>query len=119
MRDNSNRPRRGLRYPLHLPVRFRAAGDFKWRLGTTEDVSRSGVMIRADAVPDADVPIDVLIELPQSAAGSGGCLRGRGRVVRLHRAQSSPEQGVFAVAVARYRLEPVPSGDISMECQTE
>jgi hypothetical protein len=99
-------PRRGQRYSLHLPVRFRTAGEAEWQLGTTENVSRSGVMIRAGAPPACDAPVDVLIALAPGS-DSSGCLLGHGRVVR--NVGPSPPSGepAFVVTVTRYRLEPM------------
>ena len=98
--EEFDRPRRGHRFTLQLPVRFRAAGDARWQLGTTENVSRSGVMIRAGSTPAAEAQVDVLIVLPRSGAEVSGCLLGHGRVVR------HGEAG-FAVTVPRYSLRPL------------
>jgi len=102
-----DRPRRGHRYNLHLPVRFRGDGEAQWHVGTTENVSRSGVMIRAGSAPAVDAPIDVLIVLPPSGSESSGCLLGNGRVVRNVGPSSSTGEAAFAVTVTRYRLEPL------------
>jgi hypothetical protein len=93
-------PRRGHRFTLNLPVRFRAEGEAGWRVGTTENVSRSGVMIRAGSAPAPDAQVDVLIVLPHSGAEVSGCLLGHGRVVR------HADAG-FAVSVPRYSLRPL------------
>jgi hypothetical protein len=93
-------PRRGHRFTMHLPVRFRSAGDAEWRVGTTENVSRSGVMIRAGSAPAPDAQVELLILLPPSGVEMRGCLLGHGRVVRS-------EEAGFAVTVARYRLKPL------------
>jgi hypothetical protein len=98
--EEFDRPRRGHRFTLQLPVRFRAAGDARWQLGTTENVSRSGVMIRAASAPAADAQVDVLIALPYSDSEVRGCLLGHGRVVRRGEAG-------FAVTVPRYTLRPL------------
>jgi hypothetical protein len=105
--EGSARPRRGQRFDLHLHVRFRAAGEAEWHEGTTENVSRSGAMIRAGSAPPTDVPVDVLIVLPRSGAQPSGCLVGHGRVVRNIGTDSSTGETAFAVTVGRYRLEPL------------
>jgi len=101
-----DRQRCAQRFGLRLPVWYRGAGDLDWHAGTTENISCSGVMIRAAgqrAVPGASVVF--VIPLPSSRSKSAGCLRGRCRVVR----NASPYRGrgeyAFAVVVTRYRLD--------------
>jgi len=74
-------------------------------------------MIRSSAVPLADDTVEVLILLPPFAAGSGGCLRGRAKVVRVIWSEASAGDALFAVTVPRYRLEPFPAGEIDSKCQ--
>jgi hypothetical protein len=100
-------PRRGHRFGLQLPVRFRTAGEAEWHVGTTENVSRSGVLIRAGAAPAPDAAVDVLITLPPSGGEPSGCLRGNGRVVRNVGPSPPSCEPAFVVTFTRYRLEPL------------
>jgi hypothetical protein len=102
--------RRGRRYSLHLPVRFRTTGETEWHVGTTENVSHSGVTIRASAAPPPSAPVDVEITLPSTGLDTNGCLLGHGRVVRISTPEVSATGPVFAVIVARFRLEPLRRG---------
>lgn len=98
--EGFDHPRRGQRFTLQLPVRFRADGDTDWCMGTTENVSRSGVMIRAGSAPATDARVSLLIVLPSIGSATIGCLLGHGRVVR------QADAG-FAVTVTRYSLKPL------------
>src|SRR5437773_172415 len=70
------------RFPLQLPVWYRAAGDTEWHGGVTENISACGVAIRAD---DWDLPtaaVTVVISLPGVAAETGACLVAQGHIMR-------------------------------------
>jgi hypothetical protein len=103
--ESSDALRHGRRYSLHLPVRFRRTGENAWHVGTTENVSHSGVTIRARSAPPPSSPIDVVIALPATGLNSNGCLLGHGRVVRMATADVAASGPVFAVTVSRFRLE--------------
>ena len=44
---------RAPRYTLQIPLRYRQAGDPSWREGRSENISRSGVLFRTDALRKA------------------------------------------------------------------
>lgn len=108
--EDSEALRHGRRYTLHLPVRFRAAGETAWHLGTTENVSHAGVTIRACAAPPPWSPVEIVITLPSTGLDSSGGLFGHGRVVRASTPDLSGHDPVFAVTVSRFRLEPLRRG---------
>lgn len=91
------------RYDLHLPVWYRARGERGWHTGTTESVSRSGVMIRARDAAHPSGVVRVVIELPNEDAPAAGCLTGIGRVVRVRDDEGS--DALFAIAVRHYRVQ--------------
>src|SRR5437763_14315297 len=74
---------RATRFPLHLSVRYRRVGDRQWRHGTTENISRSGVLFRAEECVEIDESVELRLELPVAMPGREcpevSC---RGRVVR-------------------------------------
>jgi hypothetical protein len=74
---------RASRFPLHLLVRYRRVGDRDWRQGKTENISRSGVLFRAEECVEIDQNVEFRLELPVAAPGREFpevfC---RGRVVR-------------------------------------
>src|ERR1700757_4746552 len=41
-------PARAQRFQLHLPLRYRRLGEAQWHIGTTENISRSGLLFQAD-----------------------------------------------------------------------
>ena len=97
--------KRPCRYDLHLPVWYRSRGERSWHTGTTESVSRSGVMIRTHERNDLNGLVRVVIVLPdENGSGTAGCLTGIGHVVRAQNAQRSDAPS-FAIAVKRYRVQ--------------
>jgi hypothetical protein len=82
-------------------VLYRAVGEDRWHEGITVNLSPSGALIAGDApIPCADL-IAVVIPLPSA----GGCLTGRGRIVRVPALAAHHERGAFAIAVPHYLLE--------------
>ena len=55
---------RAPRFALKLPVRYRFAGDPRWREGITENISYSGVLFRAEGLIDVNTPIELRVALP-------------------------------------------------------
>jgi hypothetical protein len=41
-------PFRATRFDLHLPLKYRLVGESGWREGTTENISRSGMLFQAE-----------------------------------------------------------------------
>ncbi len=55
---------RPARFALHLPVRYRSVGDSRWWEGATENISRSGVLFRAENSPKPGTPVEMRLNLP-------------------------------------------------------
>jgi hypothetical protein len=73
------RPRR---FPIRAAVHYRA-DDGAWRQGTTENISRNGLLLHAREPIDPDTPIDVVVDLPPAVAGGpAATMVCRGRVSR-------------------------------------
>jgi hypothetical protein len=99
---------RAPRFPLHMAVRFRRLGDPGWRKGQTENISRSGILIRSkDALPvQADVELRLALPPEKGGGVSPPEVFCRGRVVRTvspSRAQLAP---AAAVVIENYDFMP-------------
>ena len=94
------RPRR---FPLQLPVFYRAVGETEWHGGVTENISACGVAIRADEWDLPSTAVTVVISLPSVEAETPACLIARGRVTR-NLTPARMTAPVFAVQVKRYRF---------------
>ena len=73
---------RARRFPIRAAVRYRA-DDGRWRQGTTENISRNGLLLHAEEALNPDTPVDAVVDLPPAVAGGpAATLVCRGRVSR-------------------------------------
>lgn len=103
---------RAPRFPLHLPVWFRAGHNEGWRETQTENISASGVFVRwTDPLP-LDTTVEFRLTLPANdTSRAGGEIAGRGRVARVVETPVERCQSGFAIAIEQYNLHPqVTSG---------
>jgi hypothetical protein len=100
---------RAPRFRLDLTVRYRPVGDVEWRQAKTDNISSSGLLLRADE----DMPLDTRLEvrfplsLSESAVSVGGEVSCLGRVVRLVGPPDADLRG-FAVAIEEYAFQQLP-----------
>ncbi|MCU1381416.1 MAG: hypothetical protein JWL71_113 [Acidobacteria bacterium] len=100
------------RYPIRVDVRYRHAGDREWHCGRTENISRSGILIRARHLLAPHTPIEVLLSLPPELGGAADApVIGRGRVVRADAPDGDGAQATVAAIVAEYAATYVAGND--------
>ncbi len=96
---------RHARFEVRLAMSYRQRGDTDWRTSTTENISRSGVLFRADGPLDPQTPLELMLTLPGTVAGEPPSrLRCDGHVVRATTCSGGGPQSCLAAAVADYRL---------------
>lgn len=112
LRSRDREPRmRAPRFPLHLSVRYRRVGDHEWRRGETENISRSGVLIRSDDPLDVDATVELLVTLDVRSTGSDrGEVLCCGRVVRTVSPSDNYSCPGSAVAIDQFNILP-PDAD--------
>jgi PAS domain S-box-containing protein len=93
------------RFTVHLPMRYRIAGDDHWSSGTLENVSRSGLLFHADQALPARAQIEITLTLPVELAGRQApevlC---KAEVVRLAKAKERVSAPAFAARILDYSL---------------
>jgi hypothetical protein len=91
-------------------VRYRRIGDRQWRQGKTENISRSGVLFRAQECVEVDQSVELRLELPVATPGCEcpevSC---RGRVVRTVSPSDNEPWPGSAVMIEDYDFLPPPS----------
>ena len=109
-------PSRGIvrapRYRVTLPLLYRWRGESNWHSGTTENLSRSGILFRLQerltAVGDATsrpTVLDLSLQLPLNEGGLAlPAVECRGTVVRFRTPDASWLKPTVAVAVDGYRV---------------
>jgi len=95
---------RAARFNLRIPIRYRASGEEGWGEGTTENISRSGVLFRAKQLLVVGTAVDMAFALPVEISGEVQAeVTCHGRIVRLETAQANALPGL-AATILNYRF---------------
>ena len=102
-------PARAQRFALHLPLRYRRLGETDWHVGTTENISRSGMLFQADDVLQPNSVLEINLVLPAEIAGlSGTEVVCRGEVVRTVDRQGGGVSPALAARILQYHFQHGP-----------
>ena len=97
---------RAQRFNLHLPLKYRLVGEDDWRTGTTENISRSGMLFRAETLVATSVQLEINLVLPAEIAGlSAAEVICRGEVVRAVESKSSAVSPALAAKILQYHFQ--------------
>lgn len=100
------RPFRAQRFKLNLPLRYRQLGERNWRMGTTENISRSGMLFRAEEQIAPRIQIEINLVLPAEIAGlSSTEVLCRGEVVRTIDAETPAMTPALAAKILQYHFQ--------------
>jgi hypothetical protein len=102
----ADEPRRARRMPLRLSLRYRRVGEDAWHDSVTQNISRSGVLFRADSDVDPDVMVEIELHLPSVARlnPAGAHIVAHVRIVRKDASAvlGDPPHPVLAAAFLDY-----------------
>jgi hypothetical protein len=94
-------PFRARRFNLQLPLRYRPLGEKTWRPGTSENISRSGLLFQAQELLHPNAVVEITLVLPPEIAGLAATeVMCRAEVVRAIELQGEPREKHKAVAPA-------------------
>ena len=97
---------RAQRFNLTLPLRYRLLGEQDWRSGTTENISRSGLLFRADELLQPSAQLEINLVLPAEIAGlSAAEVICRGEIVRSVRPENTGIQPALAAKILQYHFQ--------------
>ena len=97
---------RAQRFVVQLPIRYKKIGGQRWFEGKTENISRSGILFRAERVLKLRTAIQMSFTLPAWEKGkSPGEVLCQGSVVRTVAAVGTNRPCV-AASIQRYRIRP-------------
>ncbi|MBV9482527.1 MAG: response regulator [Acidobacteria bacterium] len=97
---------RAQRFKLQLPIRYRPVGDADWRRGTTENISRSGVLFRAEEALQPAAQLEISLVLPPEIAGlSAAEVVCRGEVVRTVEGSPPTLHPALAAKILQYHFQ--------------
>jgi len=99
-------PFRARRFNLHLPLRYRPLGEKSWRPGTTENISRSGLLFQAQELLLPNALLEISLVLPAEIAGLAATeVICRGEVVRSVEAQGQGVTPALAAKILQYHFQ--------------
>jgi len=102
-------PARAQRFQLHLPLRYRRLGEAQWHVGTTENISRSGLLFQSDDVLQPNSQLEINLVLPAEIAGlSGTEVVCRGEVVRTVERTGDTMTPALAARILQYHFQHGP-----------
>jgi PAS domain S-box-containing protein len=102
-------PTRAQRFQLHLPLRYRRLGEKDWHVGTTENISRSGMLFQGDELLQPNAQLEINLVLPQEIAGlSATEVVCRGEVVRTVEGHGTSLTPALAARILQYHFQHGP-----------
>jgi PAS domain S-box-containing protein len=98
-------PFRAQRFNLHLPLKYRPLGEPDWRAGTTENISRSGMLFRGEEPISPSVQVEIYLVLPAEIAGLASAeVVCRGEVVRSVAGETPSMSPALAAKILQYHF---------------
>jgi PAS domain S-box-containing protein len=99
-------PFRAQRFNLHLPLKYRLMGETDWRIGTTENISRSGLLFRGDEMIPLSAQLEINLVLPAEIAGlTAAEVVCKGEVVRSLGPGASASGPAMAARILQYHFQ--------------
>jgi len=106
VRQKLSSPFRAQRFNLQLPLKYRLVGENDWRKGTTENISRSGMLFRAEEMIPTNAQLEIYLVLPAEIAGlSAAEVVCRGEIVRSMEAEQPTMHPALAAKILQYRFQ--------------
>ena len=99
-------PFRARRFNLQLPLRYRLVGEQNWHPGTTENISRSGLLFQAEEAIQPEAQLEISLVLPPEIAGLAPTeVVCRGQVVRT---ETMGVTAALAAKILQYHFQHGP-----------
>jgi PAS domain S-box-containing protein len=99
-------PFRARRFNLHLPLRYRLLGEQHWLQGTTENISRSGLLFQGEEMLQPNAQLEINLVLPAEIAGLAATeVVCRGEVVRSIGTPGSGVSPALAAKILQYHFQ--------------
>jgi hypothetical protein len=100
--------RRAPRFVMDVPLRYRAAGERQWSSGQAANISRSGMLFRAERALLRDTSVEFVFRLPLRILGElAADVVCSGAIVRM---DGGPRQPLLAATITRFRFVRGESG---------
>ena len=97
---------RAQRFQIQVPLKYRQIGQNKWQDGKTENISRSGMLFRAEENIPIHVQLEINLVLPAEIAGlSEAEVICRGEIVRSAGAEDAAMPPALAAKILQYHFQ--------------
>ena len=97
--------RRAARFVIQIPLRYRTSGETNWHEGRIENISRSGVLFRAEHHLEPKTPVEMSFVLPVEIGGEVGAeVICGGYIVRTVETLTPDNLPGLAAAILDYRF---------------
>ena len=107
VREKLSSASRAERFNLQLPLKYRQMGESVWRNGTTENISRSGMLFRVEETIQPNAQLEINLVLPAEIAGlSTAEVICHGEVVRTVELTQPIVGPGLAARILRYQFPP-------------
>jgi PAS domain S-box-containing protein len=105
-RQKLSSPFRAQRFSLQLPLKYRLVGEPDWREGKTENISRSGMLFRAEEMIPPNAQLEINLVLPAEIAGlSAAEVVCRGEIVRAVSGETASVHPALAAKILQYHFQ--------------
>ena len=96
---------RAKRFGIKVCLRYRLNGGSKWWKGTTENISRSGVLFRGEEFAEPKTPLEMTFTLPKDIFGARPAeVMCKGTVIWSERPRERGKLPILATTISQYRL---------------
>ena len=96
---------RSQRFAIRAPIRYRISGETTWRDGTTENISRSGMLFRAEHLLKRGTKLELILGLPVKLSREPAPdVIFHGGVVRAACVTDDKRSALIAAKILDYRL---------------
>ena len=97
---------RAQRFQIHLPLKYRRIDEEKWHDGETRNISRSGLLFKAEDFLQPNVQLEINLVLPAEIAGlSATEVVCRGEIVRTVQSAGDEMTPALAAKILQYRFQ--------------
>jgi PilZ domain len=95
-----------------VPVLYRVEGATEWLSGTSENLSRSGLLFRSNQDIEAGTTVEIELEMPGELTGDSAakviCKASVARATQVEATPKTPESFLIACSIQDYQFEKKP-----------
>jgi hypothetical protein len=107
------KPGRTHRMAVRVPLEYRQVGENDWHRGTTENISRRGVLFQAERPVKVGTAVEISFREPiDTGEAVGAVIACQGEIVRTLMPGSATARPALAAKVQQFKFKPRPAADI-------